>query len=418
MTVADTGYPLRQPGTPYEESILDAHVAPDAVGVRFRGAVRVSRPAPKRRTVIDSRRKTAAAVVCGTLPLLFVGMTADVAQAHGSMQNPVSRVYACYQEGAESPKSGACQAAIAAGGTQGFYDWMGVRIGDAAGRHRELIPDGKLCSAGNEQSKGLDLARADWPATSLPASGNFTFRYRGTAPHRGSFELYATKDGYDAAKPLKWSDLEPAPFLKASDPPLVNGVYEMTAQLPTKRGRHLIYAIWQRSDSPEAFYSCSDVVFGGAGPGAVPGAGSSPSVAPGTGATAAATPGPTGRPSTGSGPAVAPATGSGPTGRPSTGTAGGAPTPASPGPSNSSMNTGDESKGGTEMGHEAMPMADGASAHPGSTPRTAAAATDSGEKLAQTGASNAAPLAAGAAAVLGAGGTMVFLARRRSHRRV
>ena len=31
---------------------------------------------------------------------------------------------------------------------------------------------------------------------------------------------------------------------------------------PNKIGRHVIYAIWQRDDSPEAFYSCSDVVLG------------------------------------------------------------------------------------------------------------------------------------------------------------
>merc|ERR1712062_750838 len=29
-----------------------------------------------------------------------------------------------------------------------------------------------------------------------------------------------------------------------------------------KSGKHVIYAVWQRNDSPEAFYSCSDVVFG------------------------------------------------------------------------------------------------------------------------------------------------------------
>ncbi|MGV9266917.1 lytic polysaccharide monooxygenase [Kitasatospora sp. NPDC003701] len=360
-------------------------------------------------------------MACGTLPLLFVGMAFDVAQAHGSMQNPVSRVYTCYQEGAERPKSGACQAAVAASGTQGFYDWMGVRIGDAAGRHRELIPDGKLCSAGNEQSKGLDLARADWPATSLPTGGNFTFKYRGTAPHRGTFELYVTKDGYDATQPLKWSDLEPGPFLKASDPPLVNGSYEMTAQLPKKQGLHLIYAIWQRSDSPEAFYSCSDVVFGGAGSGSVPGTGSSSSAAPGTGATPAAGSGTAGKPSASAAPTGKPSTGTGPTGKPSTSAAptGGTATHASSGPSIGAMNMGNGASGGMEMDHETAPVADGASAQPGSTPQADVATTDSGENLAQTGTSNVAPLAVGAAAVLGVGGTAVFLARRRrSHRRV
>ncbi|CAM5506424.1 lytic polysaccharide monooxygenase [Streptomyces hirsutus] len=92
-----------------------------------------------------------------------------------------------FAEGPESPKSAACRAAVAAGGTQALYDWNGVRIGDAGGRHEELIPDGKLCSAGNEAFKGLDLARADWPATSV-SSGSYTFKYRVTAPHN-SFEL-------------------------------------------------------------------------------------------------------------------------------------------------------------------------------------------------------------------------------------
>ena len=47
--------------------------------------------------------------------------------------------------------------------------------------------------------------------------------------------------------------------------PLVDGRYHMTAKLPTgKTGSHVIYAIWQRADSTEAFYSCRDVKFGSA----------------------------------------------------------------------------------------------------------------------------------------------------------
>ncbi|MCL6738766.1 lytic polysaccharide monooxygenase, partial [Streptomyces neyagawaensis] len=35
-----------------------------------------------------------------------------------------------------------------------------------------------------------------------------------------------------------------------------------------------LYTVWQRSDSPEAFYSCSDVTFGGTGTGTGSGSGS------------------------------------------------------------------------------------------------------------------------------------------------
>ncbi|MCT4357340.1 lytic polysaccharide monooxygenase [Streptomyces sp. Je 1-79] len=206
-------------------------------------------------------RRTAASVVTATAVLALSGLAVSPAVAHGSMTDPVSRVSACYAEGPESPKSAACKAAVAASGAQAFYDWNAVNIANAAGKHRDLIPDGKLCSAGNDKYRGLDLARADWPSSTL-ASGKHTFRYKGTAPHRGSFELYVTKDGYDPSKPLKWSDLEEKPFATVTDPRMESGDYVFDGTVPNKSGRHLIYSIWQRSDSPEAFYTCSDVVFG------------------------------------------------------------------------------------------------------------------------------------------------------------
>ncbi|MFD0273845.1 lytic polysaccharide monooxygenase [Kitasatospora sp. NPDC127111] len=212
------------------------------------------------------RRRLPAAALTLTLATLAVGLAATPAAAHGSMQNPLSRVEGCYLEGAEHPKSAACQAAVAAGGTAALYDWMSLRIGDAAGRHRELIPDGKLCSAGSDTYRGLDLPRADWPATNLTAGADFTFRYRATAPHKGTFQLFITNPSYSPTRPLTWANLEPQPFLTVTDPQLSDGSYVLPGKVPAgKTGRQLIYAIWQRSDSPEAFYSCSDVVFDGTG---------------------------------------------------------------------------------------------------------------------------------------------------------
>ncbi|MFJ3928114.1 lytic polysaccharide monooxygenase [Streptomyces sp. NPDC090022] len=224
---------------------------------------------------MPARRRTVTRLAAlGFAPLAVTVYAVTPAAAHGSMTDPVSRVAACYAEGPEAPKSAACKAAVAASGTQAFYDWNAVNIANAAGNHRSLIPNGQLCSAGNDKYQGLDLARGDWPASPMSA-GPHTFRYKGTAPHKGSFELYVTKDGYDPAKPLKWSDLEPAPFAKVTDPGMQNGDYVFTGTVPNKSGRHLIYSIWQRSDSPEAFYTCSDVVFGkDSGTAPVPGGGS------------------------------------------------------------------------------------------------------------------------------------------------
>ncbi|MFB8117486.1 lytic polysaccharide monooxygenase [Streptomyces sp. NPDC055962] len=210
-----------------------------------------------------ARRRVAGSIVAlGVAPLALTGLAAAPAAAHGSLSDPVSRVSACFAEGPENPQSAACKAAVAAGGTQALYDWNGVNIANAAGNHRQLIPDGKLCSAGNDKFKGLDLPRADWPSTPMKA-GSHTFRFRATAPHKGTFELYLTKASYDPSQPLKWSDLQEKPFATATDPSLVDGSYVFDGTVPQASGRQLVYTVWQRSDSPEAFYACSDVVFGG-----------------------------------------------------------------------------------------------------------------------------------------------------------
>ncbi|MFJ6572862.1 lytic polysaccharide monooxygenase [Streptomyces sp. NPDC091292] len=228
------------------------------------------------RTAATPRRRAVAVVAAAAVaPLALTALAAAPAVAHGSMTDPVSRISACFAEGPESPDSAACKALVAAGGTQPLYDWNEVNIANAAGQHRQLIPDGRLCSANRAKYAGLDAARADWPSSALTA-GPHTFRYRATAPHVGTWELYLTKPGYDPAKPLKWSDLEAQPFTKVTNPSLVNGSYVFDGNIPARTGRHLIFSIWQRSDSPEAFYTCSDVVFGQDTGGAGAGAGAAP----------------------------------------------------------------------------------------------------------------------------------------------
>ncbi|WP_329340888.1 lytic polysaccharide monooxygenase [Streptomyces sp. NBC_00663] len=226
---------------------------------------------------MPARRTAATVTALGLTPLALTALAAAPASAHGTLGDPVSRVAQCYAEGPESPKSDACEAAVAAGGTQALYDWNGVRIGDAAGQHQTLIPDGRLCSANADEFKGLDLARADWPATSV-SSGSYTFKYRVTAPHKGTFKVYVTKQGYDPTQPLAWDDLDLAhPVATATDPVAANGYYTFSGTLPERSGAQLLYAVWQRSDSPEAFYSCSDVTYGG---GSGSGSGSTASPAP------------------------------------------------------------------------------------------------------------------------------------------
>lgn len=104
-------------------------------------------------------------------PLLLTVWAAGPAQAHGAPTYPVSRVYACSPQGGSQANSAACKAAIAANGAPFTY-WDNLRVPDVNGRDRQVIPDGKLCSGGLPDYKGLDLARTDWPSTRLTPGRN------------------------------------------------------------------------------------------------------------------------------------------------------------------------------------------------------------------------------------------------------
>ncbi|WP_371482851.1 lytic polysaccharide monooxygenase [Kitasatospora sp. NBC_00315] len=207
------------------------------------------------------RRALTLGVVASTV-LLTALSAAGTASAHGSMSNPVSRVAACFAEGPEHPQSQVCKDLVAMSGTQPLYDWNEVNIANANGQHQALIPDGKLCSANRDKYKALDMARTDWPATAV-AAGPYAFKFRVTAAHVGLMTVYITKVGYDPTQPLKWSDLDPTPVAQTQvTRTATDGYYNFAGTLPQRTGRQLLYMTWQRSDSPEAFYSCSDVDFG------------------------------------------------------------------------------------------------------------------------------------------------------------
>ena len=214
------------------------------------------------------------------LPLL----TSSALQAHGTLHTPASRVYECrFNDNPENPQNPACAAAVeAVGSSQFLYDWAGIRQGDAAGQHQLVVPDGQLCGGGGAEYAGLDLVRGDWRTTTIEAdaNGNFEFIYLASAPHSTQDMLFfITPDGWDPNQPLTWEDLdfvdEPGnpndpvdPFCHLTSVTLeslvgVGDVYRMVCPLPARTGRHVIYHVWQRDDSPEAFYACVDVVMVG-----------------------------------------------------------------------------------------------------------------------------------------------------------
>lgn len=212
------------------------------------------------------RARPAGAIALTTLSSALTAMLAPIAAfAHGAPEFPISRQYNCYK----NPSLPACQAAIAFGGEQAIYDWNGVNQAAANGNHKAVVPDLKICAGGQEKFKGFDLARADWPATAYSpgADGKYEYRYNATAPHRSlNWTFFLTRDGWNpTASPLRWSDLEQVQQLGPDQIVTVGKTYTMKLSLPRRSGKHVLFSAWQRADSTEAFYACSDVDFGGGG---------------------------------------------------------------------------------------------------------------------------------------------------------
>lgn len=223
-------------------------------------------------------RRPALLTLLAVLPALCLVMfTGNSASAHGAPMSPGSRTYLCWKyslsdTGEIKPTNPACQAALDQGGSNAFYNWFAVLRSDGAGQTEGFIPDGELCSGAATvyDFSGFDLARDDWPYTHVTAGATYEITYNMWAAHPGTFRMYITEDTYDANETLTWADIEDEPFYTVTDPAsrgsvgTEDGAYYWDATLPSdKSGRHIIYTVWERSDSNETFYSCSDVVFDG-----------------------------------------------------------------------------------------------------------------------------------------------------------
>ena len=186
---------------------------------------------------------------------------------HGSVLDPVSRVYRIFQENPESPDREVSSAAIRTAGTQAFYDWHEVsRVvpdyePDSIAPYRAIIPDGQLAGAGREKYAGLNLERGDWPATPVNP-GLYPVIFDAWVPHDPSYFLaYITREEWSPDQPLNWDDLEALPG--AAQAVRDDQYYRFSVDLPQRTGHHVLYVIWQRIDpAGEAFFSTSDIDFG------------------------------------------------------------------------------------------------------------------------------------------------------------
>ncbi|MBK1791018.1 glycosyl hydrolase family 18 protein [Persicirhabdus sediminis] len=198
--------------------------------------------------------------------------------AHGTVADPISRVYSIFQEGPANPKSASAIAAVTLAGSNQYYTWNQISLNVANyddaifnESYASVVPDGQLASAGNREQATLNFAGLDlfsntwdWPTTQVSA-GPMTIDWIATATHDPSFfKVWISKEGFNPKQAITWDDLE---FLGkfGTDAYSKEGQhYYVPITLPERTGQHVLYVAWQRIDPVgEVFFSLSDITFGG-----------------------------------------------------------------------------------------------------------------------------------------------------------
>jgi len=218
-----------------------------------------------------ARQLTLAAVIGLLAAFAAVVLSpASPAAAHGSVTDPPSRNYGCWERwGSDhlNPNMATidpmCWQAFQANPNT-MWNWNGLFREGVAGNHQAAIPDGQLCSGGHTQGglyNSLDTVGA-WTAKSIP--NNFTLTLTDGAKHGADYLLiYITKQGFDpTTQPLTWNSLE---LVQRTGSYPTTGLYQAQVNAGNRTGRHVIYTIWQASHLDQSYYICSDVIFGGGG---------------------------------------------------------------------------------------------------------------------------------------------------------
>jgi lytic cellulose monooxygenase (C4-dehydrogenating) len=206
-------------------------------------------------------------VVVAAFTIVVIGRVGP-ASAHGSVTDPPSRNYGCWERWGDdhlnpnmAQTDPMCAQAWQANPNT-MWNWNGLYRENVGGNHQAVVPDGQLCSGGRTQGGlygSLDAIGA-WVAKPIP--NNFTLTITDGARHGADYLLiYITKQGFDpTTQPLTWGSLE---LIQRTGSYPTTGLYQAQVNAGNRTGRHVVYTIWQASHLDQPYYLCSDVIFGG-----------------------------------------------------------------------------------------------------------------------------------------------------------
>jgi lytic cellulose monooxygenase (C4-dehydrogenating) len=204
------------------------------------------------------------AVVAALLALIPLSGTAV---AHGSVVDPASRNYGCWQRWGsdfQNPEMATldpmCRQAWQ-DNPNAMWNWNGLYRNGSAGNFQAVVPDGQLCSGGRTESGRYNSMDAVGPWKTTSVGGNFTIRLQDQAQHGADYFLvYVTKQGFNPeTQPLTWSGLQ---LVTRTGRYASAGQYDIPVSMPGLTGRHVVYTIWQASHMDQTYFICSDVNFG------------------------------------------------------------------------------------------------------------------------------------------------------------
>ncbi|WP_341720099.1 lytic polysaccharide monooxygenase [Micromonospora sp. FIMYZ51] len=210
----------------------------------------------------SGRRPVRALVLLFSLMVGMVTWT-GTAQAHGTIVNPASRAYQCWQSWGSQHMNPAmqqqdpmCYRAFQAN-PDTMWNWMSALRDGLGGQFQARTPDGQLCSNGLSRNNSLNQPGA-WRKTNV--SRNFTVQLYDQASHGADyFRVYISKQGFNpATQTLGWGNLD---FITQTGryAPAQNISFNVSTSGYT--GHHILFVIWQASHLDQAYMWCSDVNF-------------------------------------------------------------------------------------------------------------------------------------------------------------
>ncbi|GAA1859103.1 lytic polysaccharide monooxygenase auxiliary activity family 9 protein [Actinomadura bangladeshensis] len=210
-----------------------------------------------------ARRALTLLLTTALLPVVWTG----TASAHGSVIDPASRNYGCwdrwgddFQNPAMQQEDPMCWQAWQ-DNPNAMWNWNGLYRNGVGGDYQAALPDGQLCSGGQTEGgryRSMD-AVGPWKTTDIGTT--FSVNLYDQASHGADYFLvYVTRQGYDAlTQPLRWSDLELVRRTGRYAPS--NNYVISNVSAPGRTGRHVVFTIWQASHMDQSYYICSDVNF-------------------------------------------------------------------------------------------------------------------------------------------------------------